>query len=175
MQKFLVILFLVLTITTGTILLFSSSEKTIVKNEIEFVEPESHPKQLEPTDHWYRMRAYPDGFNEQEFLQQMQYLKEQAEETAANRTVDLTMPWMQEGPGNIGGRFNALAISPTNQNIIYAGACNGGIFKTTDGGGSCDPIFDDNPYLAIGEITLVPNDWWWFFTWKWCLQKHKCR
>lgn len=158
MKKFQVILFLVLIISTGTFFLFSGSETTIVKNENTFVEPESHPKQLEPTDHWYRMRAYPDGFNEQEFLQQMQLVKEQAEATAANRAVDLTMPWLQEGPGNIGGRFNALAMSPTDHDIIYAGACNGGIFKTTDGGTTWNPIFDDNPYLAIGEITLDPNN-----------------
>ena len=158
MKKIQLALFFVLILSTGIILLFSSKQNVISKNENPFVEPESHPKILEPNDHWYRIRSYPDGFDEQEFLQQMQYLKNQAVETAANRAVDLTMPWQQEGPGNIGGRFNALAMSPTDNDIIYAGACNGGIFKTTNGGTTWNPIFDDNPYLAIGEITIDPND-----------------
>ena len=136
----------------------AETNEKIVSTQSITEEPESHPKQLEPNDHWYRMRSYPDGFNEQEFLAQMEIIKLQAEESAGNRVVDLTSPWLQEGPGNIGGRFNALAISPTDQNIIYAGAANGGIFKTIDGGITWDPIFDANAYLAIGEITLDPND-----------------
>lgn len=127
------------------------------KNLIDKI-PQLHPKELAPNDYWYQVRAYPFGFNEQEYLQKMELVKLEAEAAMSNRAVELGLTWQQEGPGNIGGRFNALAMSPTNQNIIYAGAANGGIFKTTNGGTTWFPIFDDNPYLAIGEITLDPND-----------------
>lgn len=139
-------------------LVFLNQNPTITPDKKFAEEHESHPKQLEPNDHWYRMRAYPFGLNEQEYLEQMELVKISAEESAANRTVDLTLPWLQEGPGNIGGRFNTLAMNPSNHNVIYAGACNGGIFKTTDAGATWNPIFDDNAYLAIGEITIDPNN-----------------
>lgn len=111
-----------------------------------------------PNDHWYRVRSYPDGFNEELYLEQLEVVKQHAWASSQTRSVVLDNSWVQEGPGNIGGRFNCLAMSPTDQNIIYAGAANGGIFKTIDGGANWTPIFDDFAYLAIGEIQLDPND-----------------
>ena len=34
------------------------------------------------------------------------------------------------GPSNIGGRVRALLIDKTNPNLIYAGSCGGGLWKT---------------------------------------------
>lgn len=116
------------------------------------------PKNPSPNDYWYQVRSYPDGFNQQEYLQKMDLVKMQAEESSFNRTAELGLAWQQEGPGNIGGRFNSLAMHPSDPNTIYAGACNGGIFKTTNGGLSWWPIFDELAYLAIGDITIDPVD-----------------
>ena len=78
--------------------------------------------------------------------------------TAGRRDMILSGPWTEEGPGNIGGRFNCLEKDPTDPDIIYAGAANGGIFKTTNGGTTWNPIFDDLAYLAIGEIKVDPSN-----------------
>lgn len=42
--------------------------------------------------------------------------------------------WIELGPDNVGGRTLALAIHPNNDDIVYAGLADGGVFKTTDGG-----------------------------------------
>jgi photosystem II stability/assembly factor-like uncharacterized protein len=116
------------------------------------------PKNPAPNDYWYQVRSYPDGFNQTEYLQKMELIKTQIEEMSFDRTANLDLPWLQEGPGNIGGRFNTLAMHPSDENTIYAGACNGGIFKTNNGGFSWSPIFDAMSYLAIGDITIDPNN-----------------
>lgn len=66
--------------------------------------------------------------------------------------------WTTQGPANIGGRISAVAIDPNNNNIIYAGFSNGGIFKTTDNGQSWSPIFDQEVTLSIGAICIDPTN-----------------
>jgi len=56
----------------------------------------------------------------------------------------------------ISGRINTIAIHPTNSNIMYAGASNGGIFKTTNGGSNWQSIFDEQTLLSIGKIIIDP-------------------
>jgi len=40
------------------------------------------------------------------------------------------------------GRTTALAIDPTNTQVIYAGAAEGGVWKTTNGGTTWTPLTD---------------------------------
>ena len=110
-----------------------------------------------PNDLWHQIRSYPDGFEVTEYVQNINNIKALAVLNADNRAANLDLAWQQEGPGNIGGRFNALAMDST-QNIIYAGAANGGIFKSIDAGATWNPIFDDYAYLAIGAIAIDPNN-----------------
>lgn len=113
---------------------------------------------LEPHDHWLTIRSYPNGFNQAAYLEVIEEIRREAAYAGDSREVDLTLDWQEEGPGNIGGRVDVLTVSPTDQDVIYAGATNGGIFKTTDGGTSWNPIFDDQPFLAIGAITIDPEN-----------------
>lgn len=62
--------------------------------------------------------------------------------------------WRLEGPTNIGGRINCIAADPFNSSVVYAGACGGGIWKTIDNGNNWVPVFDENPHLAIGAISI---------------------
>jgi photosystem II stability/assembly factor-like uncharacterized protein len=111
-----------------------------------------------PNDLWYQVRSYPDGFDENLFLKRMTEVKDNASNTSQTRAVDLTIPWLAEGPGNIGGKFNVLAKSPITNSTIYAGATNGGLFKSTDDGANWNPIFDDLSYLAIGSMAIDPQN-----------------
>src|SRR5215472_5590753 len=48
------------------------------------------------------------------------------------------------------GRVNAIAIDPRDANTVYAGAAEGGVWKTTDGGINWTPLTDNQPSLASG-------------------------
>jgi photosystem II stability/assembly factor-like uncharacterized protein len=61
------------------------------------------------------------------------------------------------------GRIAAVAGVPGDQNIYYAGAASGGIWKTSDGGQTFEPIFDAEPVQAIGALAVAqsnPNIVW---------------
>lgn len=55
------------------------------------------------------------------------------------------------------GRVNAIAIDPRNNDVVYIGAAEGGIWKTTDGGVTWTALTDDQVSLASGSIALDPN------------------
>jgi photosystem II stability/assembly factor-like uncharacterized protein len=57
-----------------------------------------------------------------------------------------------------GNRTDAVAGVPGNRNISYVGAASGGIFKTTDGGITWKPIFDDQDVATIGALAIAPTD-----------------
>jgi photosystem II stability/assembly factor-like uncharacterized protein len=60
--------------------------------------------------------------------------------------------------GPQGNRVVAVAGVPGDQNVVYAGAATGGVWKTVDGGVHWKPIFDDEPALSIGAIAIAPSD-----------------
>ncbi len=66
--------------------------------------------------------------------------------------------WQSLGPGNVGGRTNALVIHPTQPNTMYAGAADGGVWKTTDGGATWIPLTDLSPNIAIGSLVMDPDN-----------------
>src|ERR1700690_1089872 len=55
------------------------------------------------------------------------------------------------------GRVNAIAIDPRNNDVIYIGAAEGGVWKTADGGVNWTPLTDNQLSLANGAIALDPN------------------
>ena len=66
----------------------------------------------------------------------------------------------QPGLGAIpySGRATSLAINPANPLIMYLGTAGGGVWKTTDGGQTWAPITDTQASLAVGAITIDPNN-----------------
>ena len=60
--------------------------------------------------------------------------------------------------GNVSGRITGIATDPTNANIIYISAAGGGVWKTSDGGGSWTPLTDNQPTLAMGAIALAASN-----------------
>ena len=70
--------------------------------------------------------------------------------------------WHPIGPSPIlvsnegdNGRTNAVAVHPRDSQIAYIGAACGGVWKTTDGGASWRPLFDRQPSLGNGQISLA--------------------
>lgn len=60
------------------------------------------------------------------------------------------------GPAS-GGRFAAVAGVPGDTMTYYLGAASGGVWKSTDGGQTADPVFDDQPVQAIGALAVAPS------------------
>ena len=56
------------------------------------------------------------------------------------------------------GRVTAIAIDPTNHQVIYIGTAQGGVWKTTDGGTHWQPCSDNEASLAIGALALDPGN-----------------
>jgi photosystem II stability/assembly factor-like uncharacterized protein len=69
-----------------------------------------------------------------------------------------TVSWIEKGPTNIGGRITGIALDPTNPNLIYAGAADGGMMKSTDGGGTWAMLTDDLPSLSVGDVAIDPSN-----------------
>lgn len=67
-------------------------------------------------------------------------------------------PWFSIGPRNINGRVKSIAVHPTNENIVYAGAASGGVWKSEDSGQSWRPLWDEQESLAIGSIAIAPSN-----------------
>jgi len=57
------------------------------------------------------------------------------------------------GPAVMSGRISDIAVVDTAPEKIYVGAAGGGVWKSTNGGVSFSPIFDDHTQ-AIGAIRL---------------------
>jgi len=80
------------------------------------------------------------------------------------------MSWSQVGPAPLdetpalpqagigAGRMTALAIDPTNNQVLYAGYAMGGVWKSTNGGTSWVPLTDGELTLAVGAIALDPQN-----------------
>src|ERR1700730_6629502 len=67
------------------------------------------------------------------------------------------MRWRHIGPFR-GGRTVAAAGIPSQPNVFYIGANNGGVWKSTDSGRVWVPLFDDQPTGSIGAIAIAPSD-----------------
>jgi photosystem II stability/assembly factor-like uncharacterized protein len=67
------------------------------------------------------------------------------------------LTWRNIGPFR-GGRTKAAAGIPSQPNVFYVGAVNGGVWKTNDAGRTWTPIFDDQPTGSIGAIAIAPSD-----------------
>lgn len=87
----------------------------------------------------------------------------------AGSAVTPTWTWMGPAPiangqtsgvvSPVSGRTISIAVHPTNPDIVYAGAAQGGLKKSIDGGDHWVDLFTFQlESLAIGSITIDPTD-----------------
>jgi photosystem II stability/assembly factor-like uncharacterized protein len=62
------------------------------------------------------------------------------------------------GPGAMSGRITAIDAVVSNPDIIYAGAASGGVWKSTSGGVTWEPVFDKETTLSIGAIAIQQDN-----------------
>ena len=67
------------------------------------------------------------------------------------------MRWRMIGPTR-GGRTRAACGVPSEPNVFYMGAVNGGVWRSDDYGRTWNSIFDGQPTQSIGAIAVAPSD-----------------
>jgi len=65
--------------------------------------------------------------------------------------------WRMVGPHR-GGRSIAVTGVDGQPNVYYFGAVGGGVWKSTNGGVTWEPIFDGQPISSIGAIAVAPSN-----------------
>src|SRR5262249_59047413 len=84
--------------------------------------------------------------------------------------ASLLAPWTPLGPAPIpngqttgvsqavSGRVTAIVVHPSNENIVYVGTAQGGLYRSLNGGTTWTALMDDAQSLAIGSIAIDPLD-----------------
>jgi photosystem II stability/assembly factor-like uncharacterized protein len=128
-------------------------------------ENEPVEEDVEGRENWFwHQRMYP--FDE---------LPENGREKAwASRPIDKNirpevLTWQPLGPistthgfvaqwGTTSGRISAIAISPTNANLVLIGSPTGGIWRSSDGGANFTAVADNLTDVSIGSIAFAPSN-----------------
>ncbi len=146
-------------------------------------EAEAEAREAKPgADEWfYEQRAYPlneiplgaraNALAQLEVLEARQQARRQQlyGRQAAEVIADSQPKWEAVGPRPIGpvaranaGRATALALDPrydgVNNQTVYVGAAQGGVWKSTDNGANWTPITEDMPSLSIGSLAVDPGN-----------------
>lgn len=123
--------------------------------------PYTPGKVLKRFEWFYSQRAFPYDTLRQGYLLE-------AYKTVKQNGLERTslLDWIPVGPapatdasyGKVSGRIPAVAPHPTNPNIIYIGAANGGVWKTNDGGVVWTPLTDFLPTTTSGSLAIDPTN-----------------
>jgi photosystem II stability/assembly factor-like uncharacterized protein len=117
---------------------------------------------------WYwfwDQRTWPDGERPDpsvylDALQQARLMREQrgglrdAAIWESMGPVDWTS-WSYN-PGN--GRVNCVAVHPYDPNTIYAGTPSGGLWRSTDNGGTWQVLYTDLASMGVSGIVIRPDE-----------------
>ena len=99
-------------------------------------------------------------------VQQMELSERQIAQERSQTDQLSAQRWRPLGPAPIpvtasvsySGRASAIAVHPTNPDIVYVGMAQGGLYRTLNGGATWTPLLDDAQTLAIGSISISPSD-----------------
>src|SRR5262249_17968712 len=58
----------------------------------------------------------------------------------------------------VSGRLTSIVVDPADPNTVYAGAAQGGVYQSRDGGLTWTPLMDTATTLAVGSLELDPSD-----------------
>jgi PKD repeat protein len=93
------------------------------------------------------------------------YSEWEADKLAAGVAKSLSGTWTSIGPfgsfgGNSGnaGRLNFVRFDPTNTNVIWVGAPDGGLWKSIDGGNSWTTNTDELSVIGVSDVAIDPSN-----------------
>jgi photosystem II stability/assembly factor-like uncharacterized protein len=62
------------------------------------------------------------------------------------------------GPAGMSGRVTAIDAVVDQPNIIYVGTASGGVWKSESGGIDWKPMFDEQPVMSIGSVSIQQDN-----------------
>src|SRR4051812_7004228 len=62
------------------------------------------------------------------------------------------------GPASMGGRVDAVEVSPSDPSVIYVGFATGGVFRSDNNGTTFKPVFETYGTASIGDIAIHPTN-----------------
>lgn len=62
------------------------------------------------------------------------------------------------GPATMSGRITDLAVNEKDPTEFYAASADGGVWKTTNGGTTWRPVWDDGAVHSVGALTMDQRD-----------------
>ncbi len=138
------------------------------------VEPEETLSLYRDSEQWIKERyrwfyeqrlgpdeTLPDGLRETAWEQTRQMSVYKPPASLAKGSGYSSTAWVNVGPVNMGGRLTGVAIHPTNPDIVYFTAADGGVWKSVNGtsmGASFTPVSEDLPTMAMGSIDIDRNN-----------------
>lgn len=113
-----------------------------------------------PFERWkwfHEQRAYPNDTIKDGYLLEAFQEAQVLQISFDQKTSPLSWTPLGPAPGGLySGRVPAIAVHPTNSNIVYTGAANGGVWKTTNSGSNWTSITGDLPTSASGSLAIDP-------------------
>ena len=93
---------------------------------------------------------YTPGYRERELQKAL----------AARKIAAAPLPWQSRGPGNVSGRAIAILVDPddTSRNTWFIGTAGGGVWKTTNAGGSWTELTTGFPVLSCQTLAMAPSN-----------------
>src|SRR5262245_13715436 len=74
------------------------------------------------------------------------------------KRIDAGANWVPVNSGLTSLQIRALAIDPSNPNIVYAGSCFYGVFKTTDAGTSWNAVNSSLINTSVSSLAVNPSN-----------------
>jgi hypothetical protein len=68
------------------------------------------------------------------------------------------LEWRSIGPANMSGRVTDIEGIPSPSQTFYVAAAAGGIWKTTNGGVTFRPLFQNERTASMGDLAIAPSD-----------------
>lgn len=62
------------------------------------------------------------------------------------------------GPAGMSGRVTAIDVVTDDPDVMYVGSASGGVWKSTSGGISWEPIFNDQSTASIGAVAIQQSN-----------------
>jgi photosystem II stability/assembly factor-like uncharacterized protein len=67
------------------------------------------------------------------------------------------LPWQFQGPVEIGGRVLDIALDPKAADTLFVASASGGVWKSTDAGGTFASVWPASRNSAVGALAMTPS------------------